>query len=202
MKAKNLSYVLLVLFCLASCSSENDAPVNDAEVIVSLEREYHARSVAYDATAKGGPDLSALPTVSASEAASILEVLSKHTNEEGTHSVESTEGYPGQTFLSVNATTQVATNHRFTISLELISYADDGSLYYKGYSASSSSYLYKWHTKGFSLSTGTDGNYNFECSSFLYFRIEGETGGYLEVPVKVTGMYVPTTHSASFTYVL
>ena len=85
--------------------------------------------------------------------------------------------------------------------MTMISYADDGSLYYKDYKAFAASDQYAWHMTGFGLSSnGTDGTYKIEGISNLYFKVMDDELRYIQVPVKVTGTYNPKNHEVNFTY--
>ena len=203
MKLKNLVCALLAAVGMASCTAVSDAPMNTEEATFSLEKTFNARSIDYQANGKNSLDLSELPPISIKEAENILQTLRNCTQMESSHSVQRTDGQEGQTLLTVSAEQRVNNSHAFTIQLEMISYADDGSLYYKDYKAIASSNLYHWHTHGFGLSTaGQSGMYKFECDSYLYFKIVDNGIRYIQVPLKIQGKYRPDTHEANFTYSL
>mgnify|MGYP003291116456 CR=1 FL=1 len=49
-------------------------------------------------------------------------------------------------------------------------------------------------------SNGTDGMFEFECTSYLYFKVVEDGIKYVQIPVKVNGDYNPKTHAISFEY--
>lgn len=203
MKLTNLACAMLVVIGMASCTAESDATLNYEEVSCPLEKNYNARSVNYVEGSKNTPNLSELPPVSITEADNILKTLREQKNLTSAHSLESKDGEAGQKLLTVSAECNVSHLHKLTLQLFMITYEDDGSLYYKDYKAFASSELYKWHMNGFGLSTaGTGGMYKFECTSHLYFKIVDDGISYIQVPVKVNGDYNPATHEIKFTYAL
>ena len=199
----NLACALLIAACMTSCAAESTEPETTTEVSFSLEKTFNARSLTYQAGNKNMPDLSQLPPVSIQEAEDILHTLREQKNLSEDCTLEATEGTPGQKLLTISSERSVGKNHRFTLQLSMITYEDDGSLYYKDCKAFASSSLYKWHLTGFGLaSTQTAGLYTFECASYLYFRIVGEKETFIQVPVKVTGEYKSNSHQVNFTYSL
>ena len=198
---KNLACALLVAVGMASCAAESDAPVNYEETNVSLEKNFNARSVDYREGDKNSPNLTELTPISEDEANSILNTLRSRKNAQASNSVSSTEGEPGQTFLTISAEQKIDGKHTLTIQMEMISYEDDGSLYYKSSKAFAQSDCYKWHMSGFGLSSDSpDGMYKIEGTSNLYFKIVKDGIRYIQVPVKVAGNYNPKTHEANFSY--
>jgi len=204
MKLKNLACAVLVAVGMASCSAEsNDPVVNHVTETVDLEKDFNARSVAYDGNNKNTPNLNDLTPVSASEAEDILTTLRKRTRAVESQSIDSKTGSDGQTFLTINVEQCIDNSHTLTVQLDMISYEDDGSLYYKDHRGFDSSDLYEWDITGFSLSTtGTDGMYKFECTSYLYFKLADGGIKYIQVPVSVSGTYNPQNHDTSFTFSL
>ena len=201
MKFKDLACALLVAVGMASCTAESDAPVMNEETTVSLEKTFNARNVDYQEDGKNSLNLSELTPVSVEEANNILKVLREKKDAKTAHSVSAKDGEPGQTFLTVSAEQQIDGRHKLTLQMTMITYADDGSLYYKDYRAFAASDLYKWHMTGFGLSTaGPEGMYKIEGTSNLYFKVVDEGVRYIQVPVKVTGSYNPKTHEANFAY--
>lgn len=201
MKFKNLACAVLVALGMASCTAESDAIVNEVETSVSLEKTFNARSVDYQKGSKSNLDLDNLVPVTTDEATAILNVLRNHKNLTESNSVTTTEGEPGQTFLTISAEQCVNNLHTLELQLQMISYADDNSLFYKDCKASTKSSNYLWHLTGFGLtSNGTDGTFKLECTSNLYFKVMGEGIKYLQVPVKVNGVYNPQGHVVNFTY--
>ena len=203
MKVMNLACALLVAVCMVSCTAESDQLKNVKNETLSLEKTFNARSLTYTAGSKNMPDLSQLPPVTIQEAEKILHTLRKQENVEEKHSLETQERASGQKNLIVSTECSVGKQHQFTLQLFMITYEDDGSLYYKECRAFASSSLYEWKLTGFGLaSTRTAGMYTFECASYLYFKIAGEKTTYIQVPVKVEGEYDSNTQSANFTYSL
>jgi len=195
---------MLVAMSVASCTAESDAPVMNEETnLVSWEKTFNARSVDYREGDKNSPNLSDLTAVTVEEVTEILSTLKNCKNVKKDNSVTAREGEPGQTFLTVSTKQCINQEHTLTIQMEMITYADDGSLYYKNYNAFAASDLYKWHMTGFGLSSaGAEGMYKFECTSNLYFKVVEDGIRYILVPVKVIGNYNPKTHDANFTYSL
>lgn len=201
MKLMNLACALLVAVCMASCAAESTEQKTPTEVTFSLEKTFNARSLTYTAGSKNLPDLSQLPPVTIEEAESILHTLREQKNLSEDHALQTTEGTPGQKFLTISTECSVGKQHKFTLQLSMITYEDDGSLYYKECNAFAESSLYKWQITGFGLaSTRSAGLYTFECASYLYFKIAGEETTYIQVPVKVKGEYDSNIHEVNFTY--
>lgn len=203
MKVKNLACALLVAVCMMSCAAESTEMNEPAEVAFSLEKTFNARSMTYTVGSKNMPNLAQLPPVTLDEADKILHALRDHKNMAVEHSLQTTEGEEGQKFLTISTECCVAKQHKLTLQLSMITYDDDGSLYYKDCNGFASSQLYKWQLTGFGLaSTTTAGLYTFECTSYLYFKIADKEIGYIQVPVKVNGTYNSTNHEVNFTYSL
>ena len=199
----NLACALLVAVCMASCTAESDEMKNLEEVTLSIEKTFNARSLSYTEGSKNMPDLSVLPPVRIDEAENILHTLRGQKNLSESHSLQTEEGEPGQKFLTVSTECSIGSQHKFTLQLSMITYEDDGSLYYKDCNAFASSDLYKWQLTGFGLaSTRTAGIYTFECASYLYFKIADEGIKYFQVPVKVEGEYDSNAQRVNFTYSL
>ena len=201
MKFKNLACAMLVALGMASCTAESDAIVNEVETIVSLEKTFNARSVDYREGEKNGLGLDSLIPASTDEVTAILSTLREQKNLTESCSVTTTEGTTNQSFMTINA--EQCVNNRYTLALQLqmISYADDNSLYYKGCNVSANSSQFLWHMTGFGFSSnGADGMYKFECTSYLYFKVVEESIKYVQVPVKVNGNYNPKTHEVSFAF--
>ena len=171
------------------------------ETKVSLEETFNARSVDYSSVSKDGLSLNQLVPLTADEATAILNTLSNPKQFVDSHSVEASEGTPGQTFLTISSEKCVDSRHTLQLQLQMITYADDNSLYYKGCQASTNSSNYMWRISGFGLSSnGADGTYKFECASYLYFKIMEEGIKYVQVPVRVSGKYDPKSNDMSFSY--
>lgn len=203
MKLKNLACAMLAAVAMASCTAESDAPVNYETAAFTLEQTFNARSVDYVKGSKNTPDLSELPPVSVEEANQILSTLRAQKNVKSTQTIGAKDGESGQKFLTISVEQSVDGKHTLTLQLDMITYEDDGSLYYKDYHAFDSSSLYIWHMSGFGLSTsGMEGMYKFEGNSCLYFKIADNGETYIQVPVKVNGTYHPETHETKFTYSL
>lgn len=204
MKAMNLACAMIMAACMMSCTAESDQLKNPADVAtLSLEKTFNARSLSYTEGSKNMPNLSELPPVTIEEAESILYTLRAQKNLSEEHSLQTENGESGQKFLTISTECSVSNLHKFTIQLSMITYEDDGSLYYKDCSAFASSELYKWQLTGFGLSsTRTAGMYTFECASYLYFKIADEEISYVQVPVRVEGEYNSDTHRVDFTYSL
>ena len=201
MKLRSLVCAMLTALCMASCTAESDATVNEVETTVSLESAFNARSVSYKKGGKNDLNLDELVPVSPDEATAILNILRDQKNVTESQHIVTTEGVPGQSFLNINAEQCVDNRYTLTLQLQMISYADDGSLYYKDCKASANSTQYLWNLTGFGLSSdGTEGMYKFECTSYLYFKVVEEDIQYIQVPVKVNGNYNPKTHAVSFAY--
>lgn len=203
MKVKSLAYALIVAACMMSCTAESDQLENLDEVTLSLEKTFNARSLSYTEGSKNLPNLSELPPVSFEETESILYTLRAKKNLSEDHSLQTENGEPGQKFLTISTECHVGSQHDLTIQLSMITYEDDGSLYYKDCHAFASSELYKWQLTGFGLSsTRTAGIYSFECVSYLYFKIADKGIKYFQVPVRVQGEYNSDTQRVNFTYSL
>lgn len=203
MKLMNLACALLIAACMTSCAAESTEPETSTEVAFSLEKTFNARSLTYTAGSKNMPDLSQLPPVTIKEAEDILHTLREQKNLSEECSLETTEGTSGQKLLTINTECSVNKLHKFTLQLFMITYEDDGSLYYKECNAFASSSLYKWQLTGFGLaSTSTAGLYTFECASYLFFKLADEDSTYIQVPVKVKGEYNSNIHEVNFTYAL
>lgn len=201
MKFKNLACALLAVAGMASCTAESDTLVTDETTSISLERNYNARSIDYQEGERNSLNLAELTPVSVEEANDILKVLREKKNVKTLHSVSAKDGEPGQTYLTISVEQQIDNCHKLTLQMTMITYADDGSLYYKDYHAFAASDLYKWYMTGFGLSTaGTEGMYKIEGTSNLYFKVVEGDVHYIQVPVKVAGTYNPKTHEADFTY--
>lgn len=202
MKAIYKLFAMLVMMSLAACSAESNDPVESQTSTYSLEKTFGARSVTYDENNSDNLNLSSLPAISTSEANGILSALRKHTNVEESQDVDITARTEKNTLFTVTAQQTINGKYTFTIQLNMIGYSD-GSLAYKSYNASSSSTLFQWYLKGFSLSTnGASGNFKFECISYLYFKIADGGIKYLEVPISIKGIYDPAHQKASFNYTL
>ena len=201
MKTINLVHTLLMAVVMASCTAVSDIPVDNEETTTSLEKNFNARSTNYREGDKNSPNLSELAPVSIEEADRILSTLRSHKNVKASNDVSRKNGEDGQTILTVSAEQQIDNRHRLTLQMTMISYADDGSLYYKDYKAFAASDQYAWHMTGFGLSSnGTDGTYKIEGTSNLYFKVMDDELRYIQVPVKVTGTYNPKNHEVNFTY--
>ena len=201
MKLKNLACAVLVALGMASCTAESDAILNEVETSVSLEKTFNARSVDYKKGGKSDLNLDSLVPVSTEEATAILKVLRERKNLTESNSLTTAEGVPGQTFLTISAEQCVDNRHVLGLQLEMINYADDNSLFYKDCKASAKSSNYLWNLTGFGLtSNGTEGNYKMECTSNLYFKIVEEGIKYVQVPVKVSGIYDPQAQTVNFVY--
>lgn len=201
MKTMNLVRTLLMAVGMASCTAVSDAPMNHEESTSTLEKNFNARSVNYHAGDKNSPNLSELTPVSVDEANNILNALRSHRNVKVNHAINEKAGEAGQTFLTISTEQQIADSHRLTLQMTMITYADDGSLYYKDYKSFAASDMYMWHMTGFGLaSSGSEGMYKIEGTSNLYFKVMDDSLYYIQVPVKVTGTYNPKTHEVNFTY--
>ena len=201
MKTMNLVRTLLMAVGMASCTAVSDAPMNHEETTSPLEKNFNARSVNYHAGDKNSPNLSELTPVSVDEANNILNALRSHRNVKVNHAINEKAGEAGQTFLTISTEQQIADSHRLTLQMTMITYADDGSLYYKDYKSFAASDMYMWHMTGFGLtSSGSEGMYKIEGTSNLYFKVMDDSLYYIQVPVKGTGTYNPKTHEVNFTY--
>ena len=201
MKLKNLACAMLVVLGLASCTAESDAFLNEVETSVSLERSFNATCVDYQKGGKNDLNLDELVPVSNEEAVAILQVLRDHKDLTESNSVKATEGAPGQTFLTISAEQCVDNCHTLELQLEMITYADDNSLFYKSSKTCAKSANYVWNLTGFGLTTnGADGTYRLECTSNLYFKVVEDVVQYVKVPVKLNGIYNPANHDVKFTY--
>jgi hypothetical protein len=201
MKLKRIACAVLVAFGMASCTAESDAIMNEVETVVSLEKDFNARSVDNRGGEKNGLELDNLIPASTDEATTILNMLREKKGLTETCSVTTKEGATDQSFLDIYA--EQCVNNRYTLALQLqmISYADDNSLYYKDCKVSANSSQFLWHMTGFGFSSdGTNGMYKFECTSYLYFKVVEDGVKYLQIPVKVNGKYNPETHDVSFDY--
>jgi hypothetical protein len=203
MKIKTIAYALLVTVGLASCTAESSAPNTIENATFSLEKKFNARSVVFEENGKNDLNLNELEPVNIDEANTILNTLRNHTDLKEECSLKETAGKSGDTILTICTEQCIDNLHKLTLLLEMISYKEDGSLYYKGYNAFASSSLYKWHMDGFVLSSSSDleGLYNFECTSSLYFKVVNDGIHYIKVPIKVNGKYDPNTHKVDFTYI-
>lgn len=201
MKTMNLVRTLLMAVGMASCTAVSDAPMNNEETTTSLEKNFNARSVNYHEGDKNCPNLSELIPVSENEAKQILNTLRSHKGTKTNHAITEKAGNEGQTFLTISEEQQIDNRHTLTLQMTMISYADDGSLYYKDCKTFAASEQYIWHMTGFGLaSNGNEGMYKIEGTSNLYFKVMGSSLYYIQVPVKVTGTYNPKTHEVNFTY--
>lgn len=202
MKIKKIALALLVAAGLASCTAESNAPELIEEATFTLEKTFNARSVAYDENGKNSLNLNDLTPISVDEANAILNTLRNHKNLKEEYSLTEKEGQSGETFLTIRTEQNIDNRHKLTLLLEMISYKVDESLYYKDYKAFASSPLYIWHMDGFGLSSSanTEGLFNFNGTSHLYFKIIENGIHYIKVPIKVNGKYNPSTHKADFTY--
>ena len=201
MKLKRIACAVLVALGMASCTAESDAIVNEVETKFSLEKNFNARSVDNRSGEINGLELGNLIPASTDEATTILNMLRGKKGLTETCSVTTEEGATDQSFLNINA--EQCVNNRYTLALQLqmISYADDNSLYYKDCKVSANSSQFLWHMTGFGFSSdGTNGMYKFECTSYLYFKVVEDGVKYLQIPVKVNGKYNPETHDVSFVY--
>lgn len=203
MKIMNFVFPLLMAVGMASCTAVSDAPMNHKETTSPLEKNFNARSVNYHVGDKNSPNLSELTPVSVNEANSILNTLRSHKNAKVSHAVTEKVGEAGQTFLTVSTEHQIGNNHRLTLQMTMITYVDDGSLYYKDYKTFAASEMYMWHMTGFSLASGgSEGIYKIEGTSNLYFKVMNDSLYYIQVPVKVNGTYDSKSQEVNFTYVI
>ena len=201
MKFKSLACAMLVIMGMVSCTAESDAIVNEVETTVSLEKSFNARSVEYQNGKKNELNLGDLIPVSTDEAISILNMLREKKGLTESCSVTTKEGETNQSFLTIHAEQCVNSCYNLALQLQMISYADDNSLYYKDSEVSANSSQFLWHKTGFGLSSnGADGMFKFECTSYLYFKVVEDGIKYMQVPVKVNGDYNPKTHEVSFDY--
>lgn len=203
MKFKSLMCALLAILSMVSCTAESDAIVNEAETSVSLEKSFNASSIDRKMGDKSEVELDELIPVTTEEAIDILNVLRGRKNLTESNSVITTEGAPGQTFLTISTEQCVDNCHFLEFQMEMISYADDNSLFYKSSKTCAKSSTYQWELTGFGLySNGIDGTYRIECTSYLYFKVMEETLKFVQVPVKLSGIYNPENHKVNFTYSL
>lgn len=201
MKLKNLACAMLVVLGLASCTAESDAFLYEVETSVSLEKTFNATCIDYQKRGNDDLNLDQLVPVSTEEALAILQVLRDHKNLTESNSVEAIEGAPGQTFLNISAEQCVDDCHTLELQLQMITYADDNSLFYKGSKTCAKASNYHWGLTGFGLTTnGADGTYKLECTSNLYFKVVEDVVKYIQVPVKLNGIYNPADHNVKFAY--
>ena len=160
MKLKNFLYALLAVLSMVSCTAESDTIVNEKESnSISLEKSFNASSFNRQ-MGDSEPELDELIPVTTEEAIDILNVLRSRKNLTESNSVKATEGAPGQTFLTISTEQCINNCHFLEFQMEMISYADDNSLYYKDNKAYASSSDYKWSLSGFGLSSsGNEGMY-------------------------------------------
>jgi hypothetical protein len=201
MKLKNFLYALLAVLSMVSCTAESDTIVNEEEsTSISLEKSFNASSFNRQ-MGDSELELDQLVPVTTEEAAAILNVLRNHKNLTESNSVTTTEGVPGQTFLTISAEQCVDNSHFLEFQMEMITYADDNSLFYKSSKTCAKSDNYQWELTGFGLtSNGPDGTYKIECTSYLYFKVMEETIKFVQVPVRLDGVYNPENHHVNFTY--
>ena len=201
MKFKNLACAMLAIMAMASCTAESDAIVNEVETTVSLEKNFNARSVEHQKGKKNDLNLDDLIPVSTDEAINILNMLREKKDLTESCSIKTKEGETSQSFLTIHAEQCVNNRYNLALQLQMISYDDDKSLYYKDSEVSSNSSQFLWHKTGFGLSSnGTNGMFEFECTSYLYFKVVEDGIKYVQIPVKVNGDYNPKTHAISFEY--
>lgn len=201
MKLKNFLYALLAVLSMVSCTAESDTIVNEKESnSISLEKSFNASSFNRQ-MGDSELELDELIPVTTEEAIDILNVLRSRKNLTESNSVKATEGAPGQTFLTISTEQCINNCHFLEFQMEMISYADDNSLYYKSSKTCAKSSNYQWDLTGFGLySNGPDGTFRIECTSYLYFKVMEETIKFVQVPVKLNGIYNPENHKVNFTY--
>lgn len=201
MKAIYSMIAMLIIMSLASCTAEENDPVEDSNSTYFLENTYGARSVAYTEENSNNLNLNELPVISLSEADEILSSLRKHTNAKEERDIQAANK-GNQTLLEIAMIQTIDSKYTLTIQLNM-STDGDGNVYYRGYTASCSSSLMKWYLNGFSLSSDkTTGNYKFESQSYIYLKVASNGIKYMQIPVNIKGTYNPSNHEAAFTYSL
>lgn len=198
MKAIYLILLFIVMLGFTSCSDSDNFQSEDQSSLALIKATYGAEAASLPID--GVEDI---PSVTSEDAQSILEALNKNSNTKTNCLVEiSNEKYFGSkneiSKRVIMGSQYRAFNSRgtllesFDIKVELKFSIENGQVYYFGTDYNYNSDLFKWRANGLSLSPvkNADGcTYEFESTSFIYFKVTDESNCIIQVPVVFKGNY-------------
>lgn len=204
MKSIQFFFVCVLALTFVACSNaENDSFEDNTSSFESMKSLYGIESAAYDK--KAGE----VPSVTAEEMASVLEVLRQNGNTVHDCETEVSEKYYGsdgdKKTVRMIAEYQARTRsgafiEQFALCVSLNFNLDGGTVYYTGTTYSYATDLFNWQGYGASLSTTADGSSAFSSITYLYFCVSDQNDCLVKVPVNFKGNYNFNTGHGTYNF--
>lgn len=203
MKTIFVLITLTITFFFTGCSASNDdINLNNSSDFNSIKTIY-----GLEETTAGQSNI---PAVTLAEMQGVLEAIYASSNiqnnktslfseysEENISKIAMMTHYNAQTRNSISG-------ESFTLSVELKFSKEGGLIYYWGTDYAYSSDLFEWRAGSLSLTSvkGTKYTYEFQSSTYLYFRVTSKEEHVVRVPVIFKGTYDFDSNEGTYSFQL